>query len=172
MSRRNRRIDNFPPNYSSFGPLQSYLLHARGWKPILESAATLKHGLWNFRLQFTHTYYRYSLLSFESISSPFIKYIYIFYSQFLRSPRRLFHVFERKKYRFPFFSFFTIRAQHNSNNEVRILDGFLYVNLIRLSFLVSYPPPLFIPKYLPIPHFYLYNISRNLFPQKLSKNLF
>lgn len=99
-------------------------------------------------------------------------YIFFFYSQFLRSPRRLFHVFERKKYRFPFFSFFTIRAQHNSNNEVRILDGFLYVNLIRLSFLVSYPPPLFIPKYLPIPHFYLYNISRNLFPQKLSKNLF
>lgn len=174
MSRRNRRIDNFPPNYSSFGPLQSYLLHARGWKPILESAATSKRGLWNFRLQFTHTYYRYSLLSFESISSSFIKYIYIFFLFSIPSiTTTSFPRLRTKKIPFSFFFFFynsctTQQQQRGSNPRWFSICKF---NSTVISRFLS-PPPLFIPKYLPIPHFYLYNISRNLFPQKLNKNLF
>lgn len=79
-----------------------------------------------------------------------------------------------KKIPFSFFFFFynsctTQQQQRGSNPRWFSICKF---NSTVISRFLSPPPPLFIPKYLPIPHFYLYNISRNLFPQKLNKNLF
>lgn len=154
MSRRNRRIDNFPPNYSSFGPLQSYLLHAHG----------LKTNSW-IRCHFeTWTlYFRYNsrpririlsiFLVFSNqfhISSPFVQISFLslslslilnsFHHDRTSFPRK---IRWKKNTVFPFF--------YNSVQQtIRILDDFLYVNLIRLSILLSVP--LFIPKYLFISH--------------------
>ena len=158
MSRRNRRIDNFPPNYSSFGPLQSYLLHARGWKPILESAATLKTWTLVFSLQFTptHTYYRYFLFFHAFFHHLSLKYLFLLlFSQLL--PSRLFHLPRKIRWKkntvFPFFynSMHTCKFDCHSSFSI----SFIYP---KISF--HFPS-----------HVSIYIISRNLFLKKILTKL-
>lgn len=153
MSRRNRRIDNFPPNYSSFGPLQSYLLHACGLKT--NSWIRCHFETWTLYFRY-NSHPRIRILSiflvFSNqfhISSPFVQISFLSlslsYSQLLPSRQNVFSTKNsmEKNTVFPFF--------YNSVQQtIRILDDFLYVNLIRLSILLSVP--LFIPKYLFISH--------------------